>query len=125
MIEIRQSEPYSYCQFIMGRDHTAHGRARHPWLTGTASWCYTAATKYILGIQPTYEGLRIYPCIPSGWDSFEVTRKWRGATYHITVKNSNGAEQGVKSIQLNGKVVEGVIPVQAAGTEHAVVVEMG
>ena len=30
IVEIRQAEPYSYCQFIMGRDHTAHGRARHP-----------------------------------------------------------------------------------------------
>ena len=30
MIEIRQSEPYSYCQFIMGRDHSAFGRARQP-----------------------------------------------------------------------------------------------
>lgn len=28
MIEIRQSEPYSYCQFVVGRDHTAFGRAR-------------------------------------------------------------------------------------------------
>ncbi len=45
IIEIRQAEPYSYCQFIMGRDHTAHGRARHPWLTGTAGWMYTAATR--------------------------------------------------------------------------------
>ena len=36
MIEIRQAEPYSYCQFIYGKDHKAHGRARHPWLTGTA-----------------------------------------------------------------------------------------
>lgn len=34
MIEIRQSEPYSYCQFVVGRDHTAFGRARHPFMTG-------------------------------------------------------------------------------------------
>ena len=31
MIEVRQAEPYSYCQFIMGRDHTAvtagHGQS--------------------------------------------------------------------------------------------------
>ncbi|MDT3390592.1 MAG: N,N'-diacetylchitobiose phosphorylase, partial [bacterium] len=27
-IEVRQSEPYAYCQFVMGRDHTAYGRAR-------------------------------------------------------------------------------------------------
>ena len=33
-IEIREAEPYSYCQFIMGKDHSAHGRARHPFMTG-------------------------------------------------------------------------------------------
>jgi len=67
MIEIREAEPYSYCQFIMGRDHTAFGRARHPWLTGTAGWMYTAATRYILGIQIEFEGLVVDPCIPAEW----------------------------------------------------------
>ena len=41
-IDIREAEPYSYCQFIVGRDHTAFGRARHPWLTGSSGWMYTA-----------------------------------------------------------------------------------
>ncbi len=125
MIETRQSEPYSYCQFIMGQDHTAFGRARHPWLTGTASWFYTAATKYILGIQTTYEGLIIDPCIPSEWDEFEVTRKWRGATYLIKVSNPNHVEKGVKTITLNGKAVNGVIPVQNEDSINNVEVEMG
>lgn len=40
MIEIRQSEPYSYCQFVVGRDHTAFGRARHPFMTGSGGWAY-------------------------------------------------------------------------------------
>ncbi|MDR1029686.1 MAG: N,N'-diacetylchitobiose phosphorylase, partial [Treponema sp.] len=52
VIEIRESEPYSYCQFIMGPDHTAFGRARHPFMTGSAGWSYFAATRYILGIRP-------------------------------------------------------------------------
>ena len=42
MIEIRQSEPYSYCQFVVGRDHTAFGRARHPFMTGSGGWAYFA-----------------------------------------------------------------------------------
>ena len=54
-IETREAEPYSYCQFIMGRDHTAYGRARHPWLTGTAGWMYTAATRYILGVRLSFK----------------------------------------------------------------------
>jgi len=125
IIEIRQSEPYSYCQFIMGKDHTAHGRARHPWLTGTAAWFYTAVTKYILGIQPTYKGLEIDPCIPSDWTEFEVSRKWRGAIYNIKVKNPNGIEKGIKTILLNGKKIEGVIPIQSAGSKNEVEVVLG
>ncbi len=125
IIETREAEPYSYAQFIMGKDHTAHGRARHPWLTGTASWFYTAVTQHILGIKPTYGGLVIDPCIPSDWDGFEVVRKWRGATYNIKVKNSNGVEKGVKEIALNGKIISDIIPIQKDGTLNEVVVLMG
>ena len=125
IIEIREAEPYSYCQFIMGKDHTSHGRARHPWLTGTASWFYTAATKNILGIKPTYTGLVIDPCIPSEWQGFEVIRKWRGATYNIKVENPDGIEKGVKQILLNGKEVENTIPIMPSGTSNNVVVIMG
>ncbi len=124
-IEIRQSEPYSYCQFVMGKDHTAYGRARHPWLTGSGGWNYTAATKYILGIRPSYEGLIIDPAIPSGWDGFEVTRKWRGAVYHIHVSNPEHVEHGVKSISLNGKPVKNPVPVQPEASENRIDVVMG
>ena len=54
MIEIRQSEPYSYCQFVVGRDHTAFGRARHPFMTGSGGWAYFSATRYMLGIRPDF-----------------------------------------------------------------------
>ncbi len=125
MIEIRQSEPYSYCQFIMGRDHTAHGRARHPWLTGSAGWAYHAVTHWILGIRPGYDGLTIDPCIPADWREFEVTRQWRGATYLIQVKNPGGVQKGVKGLILNGEPVEGPLPPQEVGSFNEVLVEMG
>ncbi len=125
IIEIRQSEPYSYCQFIMGKDHTAHGRARHPWLTGTAAWFYTAVTKYILGIRPAYNGLEIDPCIPSDWKEFEVARKWRGAVYNIKVKNPSGVEKGVQSITLNGNKVDKIVPIQKKGSVNEIEVIMG
>ncbi len=125
IIETRQSEPYSYCQFIMGKDHTAHGRARHPWLTGAGGWFYTAVTKYILGVRPTFKGLSINPCIPSDWNGFEVVRKWRGATYRIKVKNPDGVETGVKQIRLNGNTVCNPVPIRPAGTINDVEIIMG
>jgi N,N'-diacetylchitobiose phosphorylase len=125
IIEIREAEPYSYCQFIMGKDHTAFGRARHPWLTGSGGWSYTAVTKWILGIRPDYEGLIIDPCIPKDWREFEVVRQWRGATFEIKVKNPHGVEKGVKEISLNGREVTGSIQVQPSGGRVTVIVTMG
>lgn len=123
-IEVRQSEPYSYCQFIMGRDHTAHGRARHPWLTGSAGWAYFAATRYIIGIRPSYEELIIDPCIPSEWNGFTASRRLRGAEYEITVDNSAHVEKGVKEIFLNGNKVD-KIPVMEKGSKNTVKIIMG
>jgi N,N'-diacetylchitobiose phosphorylase len=124
-IEIREAEPYSYCQFVMGRDHTAHGRARHPWLTGSGGWNYTAVTRWILGVRLTFEGLIVDPCVPADWKQFQVTRKWRGATFRISVSNPEGVEKGVRSVSLDGARVTGAIPPQAAGSMHQVEVEMG
>lgn len=125
MIEIREAEPYSYCQFIMGRDHTAYGRARHPWLTGSAGWMYHAVTHWILGVRVSFTGLIVDPCVPGDWPGFEVTRQWRGATYNITVKNPNSVQKGVKQVTMNGKVVSSPIHPQPAGSVNELVVEMG
>ena len=125
MIETREAEPYSYCQFVMGRDHTAHGRARHPWLTGSAGWAYYAATHYMLGVRLNFDGMIIDPCIPGEWEEFEITRLWRGATYNIRVQNPNGVQKGIKELILNGTPVEGAIKPQKAGTHNTIVVIMG
>ncbi|CAE6912816.1 COG3459 Cellobiose phosphorylase [Vibrio sp. B1FLJ16] len=126
IIEKRIAEPYSYVQFIMGRDHQDHGRANHPWLTGTSGWAYFAVTNFILGVRTGFDGLTIDPCIPTDWPGFEVTRQWLGATYNIKVVNPNSVSKGVKSITLNGEAVnEASVPVQAEGSVNEVIVTLG
>lgn len=124
MIEIREAEPYSYCQFIVGRDHTAYGRARHPFMTGTGGWAYFSATRYMLGIRPQMDYLEIDPCIPGEWDGFTARREWRGAVYHIRVTNPDHVMKGVRKIRVDGKDVSR-IPVFDAQTEHQVEIIMG
>lgn len=124
MIEIRQSEPYSYCQFVVGRDHTAFGRARHPFMTGSGGWAYFSATRYMLGIRPDFEHLTIDPCIPADWKEFSAIRRWRGAEYDIHVENPDGVMKGVQELYLDGEKVER-IPVMAQGSRHDVRVVMG
>lgn len=123
-IEIREAEPYSYCQFIMGKDHTAHGRARHPFMTGSGGWSYFSATRYILGMRPQFDELLIDPCVPADWKEFSMSRVWRGAKFEISVVNPDGVMKGVKELYLDGAKVD-KIPVQAAGSKHEVKVVMG
>ncbi len=124
--EIHRAEPYIYAQAIASAEHRDFGFARNSWLTGAASWNYVAATQYILGIRPTYKGLSVEPCVPKDWSQYEVTRDFRGATFHITVKNPKHVSQGVKSILVNGKKISGnVIPAQKAKSKNEVEVILG
>jgi cellobiose phosphorylase len=119
-------EPYVYAQNILADEHPQFGLGRNSWLSGTSSWTYQAATKYILGIRPEHGGLRIDPCIPPHWKGFSVTRRFRGARYTITVDNPGGPGKGVGELRLDGKPLDTtLVPVFPAGEEHAVTVTMG
>lgn len=123
--ELHKVEPYVYSQMIAGKDAFKPGEAKNSWLTGTAAWNYYAITQFILGIKPDYNGLEINPCIPVGWKGFEVTRKFRDATYLIDIKNT-GVNRGVKSITVNGKALSGnIIPLQPAGSVNKIEVVLG
>jgi cellobiose phosphorylase len=124
--EIHRMEPYVYSQMIAGKDAVKPGEAKNSWLTGTAAWNYAAITQWLLGIRPELAGLAIDPCIPKEWDGFSIVRVYRGATYRIEVKNSAHVNKGVKSVQVDGKVIQGnILPDFRDGKEHVVVAVMG
>ncbi len=116
-----RAEPYVYAQMIAGRDAATPGEAKNSWLTGTAAWTFVTLAQGILGIKPGYDGLRIDPCIPRGWGSFRVTRRFRGATYEITVSNPDGVSTGVRSLVVDGRPLEGDVVPLAEGTERVAV----
>jgi cellobiose phosphorylase len=107
--EIREIEPYVYCQFTNSPHSPRRGASRLPWLSGSAAWAYFAAAQHILGIRPEVDGLRIDPCIPSHWRSFKVERRFRGKTLRIEVENPAGAEKGVREVFLNGERAAGCL----------------
>jgi len=126
--EVREAEPYVYCQSTHGRYSRMFGKARLPWLSGTASWSYYAATHYLVGVRPEYDGVTIDPCVPKTWKEFSVTRRFRGKMLVISVTNAAGVEKGVKSITVNGKAVNRgtFIPMDALTRDtNRIVVVMG
>ena len=54
--------PYVYSQMVGGQDAPTFGEAKNSWLTGTAAWTFFNMSQYILGIQPTLDGLKVDPC---------------------------------------------------------------
>ena len=121
---LHKVEPYVYSQMIAGKDAARPGEGKNSWLTGTAAWNYYAITQYILGIKPAYDGLEINPCIPSTWKEYTVKRKFRGATYEITVQNPQGVCKGIKTLTVDGVKTEGNIVRHQPGT-HQVIAILG
>jgi cellobiose phosphorylase len=113
--EVHRCEPYVYPQMIAGRDAPTYGEAKNSWLTGTAAWNYCAITQWILGIRPTYDGLEIAPVMPASWPGFRATRKFRGATYHITVQRTGSGNR--VSLVVDGVPVSGSILPLSDGVE--------
>src|SRR6476469_3578635 len=112
--EIHRTEPYVYSQMIAGKDAVRHGEAKNSWLTGTAAWNFLAASQYLLGVRPEFDGLSVRPCIGTEIPEFTVTRKCRGATYKIKVKNVRG--NGDVKLSVNGKAISGsLVPYAKAG----------
>ena len=111
---------------IAGIDAPTYGEAKNSWLTGTAAWSFVTITQAILGIKPDYQGLLIDPCIPKSWKEYMVIRLFRGAKYHITVKNPEGVGRGVKRLLINGKLIKGnLIPYHKKDIKVEVTVILG
>lgn len=124
--DVYRCEPYCFAQTISGKDAPSPGEAKNSWLTGTASWTFTAMTQYILGIRPTLDGLCIDPCIPPQWKKFTVTRRFRGCRYEIEVQNPKGVMKGIESITADGKPIRGqTLPIFPPGKTINVKAIMG
>lgn len=84
------------------------------------------AVEGILGLRPEIPGLRVSPSIPKAWESFEMTKMFRGKKLHIRVENPEHVEAGVKKVLLNGRVLDGdLIPVTLLKESNEIVVTMG
>jgi cellobiose phosphorylase len=123
---IHRCEPYIYAQTIAGRDAPTFGEAKNSWLTGTAAWNLVAITQWILGVRADHDGLIVDPCIPKEWSGFKVTRRFRGATYVIEVKNPSHVCKGVKKVTVDGKILDNkLLPIFGDNKMHQVNVLLG
>lgn len=116
------AEPFSYVNSYSSVPQI-YGASGYAWRTGTAGWFCQVLIEYILGARRSYDGLLIDPCLPACLPEASVTRKFRGATYHIHIQNRPEGGKEPKSITLNGQPVQGkLLPLASSGTFQVKVV---
>ena len=113
-------EPYVVAADVYGAPpHT--GRGGWTWYTGSAAWLYRVGLEAILGFHLQGSRLRIEPCIPPGWPGYEITYRYRTATYHVVVDNNGECDRGVPILTLDGQAVStGAIDLANDGQWHEV-----
>ncbi len=117
------AEPFSYTNSYSTASQI-YGAAGYAWRTGTAAWFGRLLVEYILGARRSYEGLIIDPCLPASLPQASLTRKFRGATYHIQLKNRPEGGKGAKKITVDGQQITGSKLPVATGGEYHVKVEL-
>ena len=101
------------------------GRGGWTWYTGTAAWMYRVGLEHILGFRLEGDCLIVDPCIPQGWNKYEISYRYKSSTYHIVVDNPQGVNRGVSSVLLDGqKLPDGKIYLADDGMRHEVRVIM-
>ena len=105
--EVREIEPYVYCQSTFSTYSRNYGKAKIPWLTGAAAWAYHSFTEYILGLKPEYNGWMIAPCLPESMKVINISRIFRDKYFEIEMINDNQTPEAKVNIIFNGQEIEG------------------
>ena len=116
--DIRRTEPYVYCQMVAGPEAPTTGEGKNSWLTGTAAWTFVDVSQFLLGVTPTFDGLKVEPHLPAAFTDLTVTRVFRGVTYTIHMVRT-----GSRSLTVDGTVIEGNVVPLPTGDVTAVSVE--
>ena len=99
-------EPYAYCQNVTGPDSQDFGEGNYHWLSGTASWVYRSVLDHILGVRPSWDGMKIDPALPPHWDGARVTRNHRGVEWTVQLNQKENSKGEIEKIVVNNKEVD-------------------
>lgn len=125
-INLYKTEPYVFPEYVIGPGNPRYGEGAFSWLTGSADWFFMAVSEHMLGVRPTFKGLSIDPCLPTGWQKARIVRRHRGTRYDIRIANPDGVNRGIREIRVDGRVLEGnILPEFHDHSVHVIDVLMG
>ncbi len=69
------------------------GRSSQLFNTGTVSWFYRCLVEGLFGLRGDRDGLVVDPHLPSHWREVKVVRRFRGATFNVSMRREPGLEK--------------------------------
>ena len=115
-----RAEPYILCNSYFGRQTGyRYGTPGQSWRTAAGAWLQMALIRFVYGLHPEMEGLRIDPCLPPSWKEAQICKQFRNTTYHICYKNGG---VHIKTILVDGAPLSGTILPLAPGKHLQVTV---
>jgi cyclic beta-1,2-glucan synthetase len=121
---------YTVEPYVVSADvYRLPGRIGHggwSWYTGSAAWMYRVWLEDVLGVKKRGHRLVIDPVIPEWWDGFKVMLKHGDAVYEIEVLNPEHVQNGIASMELDGKPVqEEFITLDPEPVKHTLRIKLG
>jgi cyclic beta-1,2-glucan synthetase len=118
---IYRVEPYVVAADVYSGPGIAQ-RGGWTWYTGAAGWLHQAVLEYVLGLRVLHDTLRIKPCVPDEWPSFEVNL--RLAKLHYVVRMERTTTSSMQ-LSVDGAPVAGdTVPLLRDGREHHLVIHL-
>ncbi|MEA2068449.1 MAG: hypothetical protein U9P12_04545 [Verrucomicrobiota bacterium] len=116
-------EPYTFTNQFVGPSGAFPGSSHVGWITGTGSWVNQVLSKYLPGVHPDYDGLKVVPSLPTELGEIKFSRSFRNAVYEFDIALDESLAKGAMTLILNGSsVASDLIPTQRSGTRNIVVV---
>lgn len=88
--------------------------------TGEMCSLYMVLIENLFGLWASVEGLVLRPRLPESWQSLEMTRRFRGDTYHIRVLKSAENKPGVSMLVDGSPLLGNAVPHFGDGGEHRI-----
>ncbi|MEZ6243294.1 MAG: hypothetical protein R3B57_09645 [Phycisphaerales bacterium] len=107
------AEPYVTPGNVDGPLSATPGRAGWTWYTGSAAWLHRVSLEWVLGVRPTWEGLRIDPCPFPALGEVDVTRTWRGRRIRVRFDTAAFDASMAPVVTLDGSVAPGGVITEA------------
>ncbi len=86
---------------------------------------YRLITESLLGLHLQVDKLRVTPCMPDSWTSFQVHYRYRETVYHITVVVVDSAAQPCRVLLDGVELSTDEIPLHDDRRDHRVEISLG